>query len=404
MIHNLNRYPVAMVRGQGARLWDAAGREYLDLFAGFGGSILGHAHPDLVQALTHQAGRLWHVGNLFHTEPQTQLAEHLSGKGFGGQSFFGHSGADANEAAIKLARLFGKAQPGAARGPLGRYKIIATHHSFHGRFFGTMMATGQEKVRKGFEPLLPGFVHVPFNDLPALTNAIDAETVGIMVEPIQGEGGINVPTENYLAGLRQLANQHNLVLIFDEVWSGCGRTGRWFAYQHWNVMPDIMTLAKGVGGGLPVSVMCAQPKLAELFTPAGNHGVVAHATTLGGNCLSMAVAAEVFRVIERDNLLAHATQLGDHALIRLTKFARNHPAIKQVRGKGVFLGIELNPGTPGASGGWFKTGAEVVNRCMEKGVLLNATQDVVLRLAPPLTLTLKELDQALDVLENVLAG
>ncbi len=401
MVGNLNRYPVAMVRGQGSRLWDAQGRAYLDLFAGFGGSILGHAHPDLVRAVSAQAAQLWHVGNLFHTEPQTHLAEHIAKKGFGGRSLFSHCGADANEAALKLARLYGKARPGRAAGAHGRYKVLSTIHSFHGRFFGSMMATGQDKVRHGFEPLLPGFGYVPYNDLAAMAKAIDGETVAIMVEPIQGEGGINMPGEAYLAGLRRLCEEHDLVLIFDEVWTGCGRTARWFAYQHWNVTPDIMTLAKGVGGGLPVGVMCAGPKVAEYFTPRVNHGVVAHATTLGGNCLSMAVAVAVFEVIERDGLLAHAAALEKQAVDRLTAFARTHPQVKTVRGKGVFLGIELDPKAPGA---WFKSATEVVSRCMDQGVLINGTQDVVLRLAPPLVLTPAELHEGLDVIERIIAG
>ena len=401
MIINVGRNPIAMTHGQGAVLFDAEGREYLDLFAGFGGSILGHCHPDLVRAVSDQAGKLWHVGNLFHTEPQTRAAEAIARHGFGGRSFFCHSGADANEAAVKLARLYGKAHPGTAGAPSGgRFKIIAALGSFHGRTFGAMAATGQDKVRKGYEPLLPGFVHVPYNDLAAVRQAIDHQTVAIMVEPIQGEGGVVIPGDDYLPGLRALCDQQDLLLILDEVWTGCGRTGRYFAHQHWNVTPDIMTLAKGVGGGLAVGAMCATPRLAELFDPRVHHGV-AHATTLGGNCLAMAVSAAIFEVIERDGLLEHAEQLGRRAVDRLQHFAQNHPAVKAVRGKGLFIGIEVNPTAPGA---WFKNSAEVVHRAMERGLLINGTQETVIRLAPSLAITTEQLDRGLSVLESVLTG
>ncbi|MCC7192971.1 MAG: acetylornithine/succinylornithine family transaminase [Phycisphaeraceae bacterium] len=394
---NLPRYAVAMVRGEGCRLWDAEGKEYLDLFAGFGGSVLGHCHPEIVKAVNQQARTLWHVGNLLHTEPQTLLAETIAKHGFGGKSFFCHSGADANEAAIKIARLHGHKHPG-KNGP--RYKIISMLNSFHGRSFATMMATGQEKVRHGFEPWLNGFINVPFNDLEAIRNVLDNETIGILVEPIQGEGGCNIPDDNYFAALRKLCDERNMVLIFDEVWTGCGRTGKFFAHQHWGVIPDVMTLAKGVGGGLAVGVMCAGPRVWDHFDYR-KHGMVAHATTLGGNCLSMAVSARIFEVIERDGLLANATTLGEHVVDRLTKFRKKCSAIKQIRGKGLFLGIELNPSAKDA---WFKSAADVVNKCMEQGVLINGTQNTVLRLAPPIVITRKELDHGLDVIEAVIAG
>ncbi len=397
MTINFARYPIAMVRGQGSTLWDAEGKEYLDLFAGFGAGVMGHCHPDIVEAVTAQAKTLWHVGNLFHTEPQTHLAEAISRHGFGGRSFFCHSGADANEAAIKLSRLYGRANPG-PQGP--RFKVISTIDSFHGRTFATMMATGQDKVRAGYEPWLEGFSHVPYNNLGAMKAAIDAQTVAIIVEPIQGEGGINVPDEGYLPGLRRLADEHNLVLIFDEVWTGCGRTGRYFAHQYWNAVPDVMTLAKGVGGGLAVGVMCAGPRVADRFDYNVHHGV-AHATTLGGNCLSMAAAAAVFKVLERDNLVAKAEQLGRHAMDRMARFAKICPAVKDVRGRGLFIGIELNPAAKGA---WFKSATEVVNKAMERGLLINGTQNTVLRLAPPVVITRQELDRGLDLLERVIAN
>ncbi len=402
---NYPRHPIAMVRGEGSVLHDADGKQYLDLFAGFGAGILGHCHPDLVRVVTEQAHRLWHVGNLFHTEPQTLAAEQIFRHGFGGRSFFCHSGADANEAAIKLARLYGKKHPGKARSAsstpgeaYGRYKIISATGSFHGRSMGTMTATGQPKVREGFEPWPTGYVHVPYNNLPAITAAIDDETIAILVEPIQGEGGVNVPADDYLHGLRKLADERDLVLIFDEVWTGCGRTGRWFAHQHWNVTPDIMTLAKGVGGGLGVGVMCAGPRVADLYD-AQKHGVK-HATTLGGNCLAMAVTAEIFRVIERDLLLDHAAALGRYAVERLLAFSKKCPAISAVRGRGLFIGIDLDPANATA----FTNAADVVNRCMEQGVLINGTQNTILRIAPSLTITRQQMDDGLDVMERAISG
>lgn len=396
MIVNLPRYPIAIARGLNAEMWDANGKHYIDLFAGFGAGVLGHCHPDLVQAVTEQASKLWHVGNLLHTEPQVKLAEAIHKHGFGGRSYFCHSGADANEAAIKLARLHGKATPG----PRGkRFKVISAFHSFHGRSFSTMMATGQDKVRLGFEPWLEGFSHVPYNDLAAMEKAIDDQTVAIIVEPIQGEGGVNVPDAGYLAGLRQLADKHNLILIFDEVWTGCGRTGKYFAHQHWNITPDIMTLAKGVGGGLPVGVMCANEKAAAYFDYR-KHGSVAQATTLGGNCLSMAVAAKVFEVLERDNLVAKSVELGNDAVKQIENYAKGNPMVAKVRGRGLFIGIELNPAA--AKDGKGFNAAQMVQRCLDRGLLINGTQDVVLRLAPSLCIEKETLDKGLAILFDAL--
>ncbi len=395
MTINYGRYPIVMQRGEGCRLWDTTGKAYLDLFSGFGAGLLGHCHPDIVKAITEQAQTLWHVGNLMHTEPQTRLAQAIAKHGFDGRSYFCHAGADANEAALKLARLYGKGK---------RHKIISTLGSFHGRSFGTMPATGQDKVRQGFEPLTPGYTHVPYNDLPAVEKAIDPQTVVVLVEPIQGEGGIIMPTPDYLPGLRALCDQHDLLLICDEVWTGGGRTGQYFAHQHWNIVPDIMTLAKGVGGGLPVGIMCAHRRVADLFDYRVNGGV-AHASTLGGNCLSMAVGAAIFEVLERDNLVARATTLGQQIYAKLKPLIGN--GITEIRGKGLFLGIELPPapgssenapGTPGTPG------PDIVNQCMERGLLINATQNTVLRLAPPLTISDAELDEGLAILKDVICS
>ncbi len=399
---NYTRYPIAIVRGRGCELYDADGRRYLDLFAGFGAGILGHCHPDLVEAVIEQARTLWHVGNLLHTQPQTLLAERIAKHGFGGRSFFCHSGADANEAAIKLARLYGKAHPGP--GGVKRFKIITALGSFHGRSFGTMVATGQNKVREGFEPLLEGFSHVPFNDLEALRAAIDDQTVAVMLEPIQGEGGVNIPDDDYLLKVRRLCRERDVLLIADEVWTGCGRTGKYFAYQHWihrrDESPDIMTLAKGVGGGLPVGVMCARPEIAELYN-ARTQGGVKHATTLGGNCIAMAAAHMLFQVLERDRLVDHAASLGKYALDRMRRWVREIPAVKAARGRGLFLGLEIDPNAHGA---WFKAGADVVGRCLEHGLLINAAQQSILRLAPPLIIDREQLDEGLDLLESILRG
>ena len=404
---NYPRYPVAMVRGRGAMLEDAEGKSYLDLFAGFGAPVLGHCHPDLVEAVTQQAQRLWHVGNLFHTEPQTRVAEAIARLGFGGRSFFCHSGADANESALKLARLYGKHRPGEAAGELGRYKVVACQRSFHGRSFATMNATANPAVREGFAPHLPGYGHVAYNDLAAVEAAIDEQTVAVIAEPIQGEGGVHVPDADYWPGLRTLCDRHDLLLICDEVWTGCGRTGKTFAYQHWlndgDQAPDIMTLGKGVGGGLAVGVMCAKDRVAELYN-ARSQGGVKHATTLGGNCLSMAVTARIFEVLERNGLTARAAEMGSAAVERLSRWATGREDVVEVRGRGLFIGIQLRPGGADQPGGWFKSGAEVVAAAMDRGLLINATGSDVLRLAPPLTIEQQELDRGLDLLTEVIAG
>jgi acetylornithine/N-succinyldiaminopimelate aminotransferase len=393
---NYLRQPVAMVRGEGATLWDAEGGAYLDLFAGFGAGLLGHCHPDLVQAVTEQAQKLWHVGNLLHTEPQVRLAEHIAEHGFGSQSFFCHSGADANEASFKLARLYGRDNPG-ANGP--RYKVISASGGFHGRSFGTMAATGQSAVSDGFAPLPKGFSHVAFNDPATIEHAIEPETVAVILEPIQGEGGVIVPEVDYLSPVRRLCDKHDLLLICDEVWTGCGRTGRMFAHQHFGITPDVMTLAKGVGGGLAVGVMCARPELTHLVD-ASRHGVK-HATTLGGNAIAMAAAARVFEVIERDGLTEAASALGEQAMAQLDRFADKHEAVMTVRGQGLFIGIELNPTSKAA---WFDSAAEVFTTALRQGLLVNATKGNVIRLAPPLTIGQEQLSDGLDRLQCVIAG
>ena len=389
LIGNYARLPVVMARGEGSHLWDADGRRYLDLFAGFGGGILGHAHPALVRAVTEQASRLWHVGNTFHTEPQIELAERLNRAAFPGKAFFCHSGAEANEAACKLARLHGSANG------KGRWKIVSLTRSFHGRTLAMIAATGNPAVRAGFAPDVPGFIHVEAGDIEALESAVRADDAicGILMEPIQGEGGVHLYPEGYVQRVRALCDERDLALIFDEVWTGCGRTGRWFGHQHFTggdgkpVEPDIMTLGKALGGGLPVGAMYAKPRLADLLVP-GKHG-----STLGGNPICVAAARTVFDVIDREGLRDNAAALGEHAIARL----RNESSIRQkvaaVRGRGLFLGIELKEPAPG-----------LVERALAEGIIINVTAQKVVRLAPPINIARELLDEGLTTLVRVLAA
>lgn len=383
LIGNYARLPVVMVRGEGSRLWDSDGREYLDLFAGFGGSILGHCHPDLVRAAAEQANRLWHVGNTFYTVPQIEFAKQLGRHGFEGQAFFCHSGAEANEAACKLARLRGHQNGGK------RWKIISLNKSFHGRTLAMISATGNPQYRVGFEPQVPGFVQVDGGDFEQLAAAVDDETAGVIMEPIQGEGGINEYPADYPARVRRLCDERGVTLIFDEVWTGCGRTGRWFAHQWFEgVRPDVMTLGKAVGGGLPVGVMWARPEVAKLLVP-GTHG-----STLGANPICMAVARTIFEVIEREQLVARAQRLGARAVERLRGERKLADKIAQVRGRGLMLGIELKA-APAAG---------FVERALAKGVVINLTARQVVRLAPPINISDEDWDQGLDRVVQVLAA
>ncbi len=386
LIQNYARLPISMARGEGSILWDADGKRYIDLFAGFGGGILGHCHPDLVAAATGQAEKLWHVGNVFYTEPQIELAERFNRHAFAGQAFFCHSGAEANEAACKLARLRGQ-----DKSPR-RWKIISLHKSFHGRTLAMIAATGNPKVRVGFAPDVPGFLQVEPGDFDALAKAVDAETAGIIMEPIQGEGGINLYPEGYPQKVRQLCDEHGLTLIFDEVWTGCGRTGKWFAYQHFStptgniVEPDVITLGKALGGGLPAGAIYAKPEAAALMGP-GKHG-----NTLGGNPICMAVAKTIFDVIERDGLLTHAQAMGRHAVARLQTARRLEGKITEIRGRGLMLGVELK-----------SPGEKLVEKALERGVVINLTAQNVIRLAPAINISQNDWDAGLDILIDVLA-
>lgn len=376
VIANYTRYPVCLVRGEGSYVWDAEGRRYLDFFPGWGCNLLGHCPPRVVEAVQEQVAQLIHVPNTWYMEAQGLLARELSEKSFGGQCFFCNSGAEAIEAAIKLARLHGKP---------GRYKIITMLNSFHGRTMGAVSATGQPKYHQGFEPMLAGFQYAPFGDLDAVRKLIDHETCAILVEPIQGEGGINLPPAGYLAGLRELADQHHLLLTFDEVQAGMGRTGQWFAYQHWQVEPDVMTLAKGIAGGIACGALVAKQDIADKLKPG------MHASTFGGNPIACRAALAAIETIEQDGLLARAEQIGQRFRGHLEALQKHSPLIRELRIKGAMIGIELSV-----------DGAPFVNQCLERQLLINCTHGTVLRLLPALTITDEQIDEGCAILERVL--
>ncbi len=377
VIGNYTRYPVCLVRGEGSYVWDAEGNRYLDFFPGWGCGLLGHCPPQVVEAVREQVGTLIHVPNTWYTEPQGRLAEALAQRtGWGGQCFFCNSGTEANEAVIKMARLWG--------GP-ERYKIITMYNSFHGRTMGALSATGQPKYHQGVEPMLAGFVHVPFGDLDAVARHIDSETAAIMLEPIQGEGGINLPPAGYLEGLRQLADKHRLMLIFDEVQTGMGRTGHWYAHQDWAIVPDAVTLAKALAGGVACGGLIARPEFAAKLRPG------THAATFGGNPLACAAALATIETIEQQGLLERARQLEQQFRQRFEAMRARSPLIKEIRIKGVMIGVELTT-----------DGAPVVASCLEKKLLVNCTHGTVLRLLPSLLLSDAELNEGCDIIEEAL--
>lgn len=378
VIPNYTRNPILLVKGSGVDVWDAEGKRYLDLFSGWAVSLLGHCHPGVVKAIQTQAAKLQHAPNIYYTEPQGLLAKHISEKSFGGQCFFCNSGAEANEAAIKLARIHNAVS--------GRYKIITFSDSFHGRTIATVTATAQPKYHKGFAPLVEGFTYVPFNDLEALKKSVDDKTCAIMLETIQGEGGINIATKDFLQGMRKLCNEKGLLLILDEVQCGMGRTGKYFAYQHYNVEPDIMTLAKALGGGVAVGAMTAKKEIARSLVPGS------HASTFGGNPLACAAGVAVFETIEKENLLDNVITMGDYSVKQLKLLQNTCKIIKEVRGVGLMIGIELNT-----------SGTDLIKRCIQAGLFLNCTHDNVIRFMPPLNVKKEHIDEGLNILKSILS-
>jgi len=378
IIENYGRLPLAVARGQGAMIWDENGKAYIDLFPGFGGGgVGGHCHPAIVAAIHDQAERLLSHGNLFTSAPQVDLAMRITEHAFGGKVFYCHSGAEANEAALKLARL--------AAGE-GRYKIISFNNCFHGRTMGGLSLT-PEAFQKGFEPMLPGNVKVDMGDLDAVAGAIDDETAAVIIEPIQAEGGVNLPGVEFMQGLRKLCDDNELLLICDEVWTSPARTGKWFAYQHFDIAPDVMTLAKAVGGGLPVGVCVAAEKYADVLKP-GTHGC-----TMGGNPLCTAAGAAAMKLIEQENLLDRAVAIGRRVSQAITQ--ADCACVQEVRGKGALIGMQLAES---------KLAIDVLLACMDRGLIVCIAKNNVLRLAPALTTEDDLLDKGLDILIDVLRG
>jgi acetylornithine/N-succinyldiaminopimelate aminotransferase len=373
------RYPVAFVRGKGTRIWDADGKQYLDFFTGLAVNNLGHAHPRVVEAIRAQSEKLLHVSNVYYNEPAARLGALLIENSFADRVFFCNSGAEANEAAIKLARRHG------ARQLDGRYEILTVLGSFHGRTIATLSATAQEKYQSGFQPLLQGFRYVRFGDMAAMRAAVRPETVAILVEPIQGEGGVNVPPAGYLRQLRELCDEKGMLLMLDEVQVGMGRTGTLFAYEQEGIRPDVVTLAKAIGGGLPLGAMLTTEAIAASLD-AGAHG-----STFGGNPLTCAAGVAVIEALRRDGVLESCRVVGERLRERLLALAKKLPMIRDVRGRGLILGIELDrPGRP------------FVSAALERGLVINCTAETVIRLLPPLTLTDAEADEGFEILEGVL--
>ena len=375
------RYPAAMVKGEGCRLTDSSGREYLDFLSGIAVCSLGHCHPKVTAAIQSQAARLVHVSNLYYTEPQTDLAEILVARSFADKIFMANSGAEANEAAIKLARIHGGA---------GRYEIISLSGSFHGRTLATVAATGQPKFHRGFEPLPEGFCHAPFGDLAALEKMVTEKTCGILCEPLQGEGGVRPLGREYLKGIRTLCDKHDLLLIFDEIQTGLGRTGTLFAYQQLGVTPDIMTLAKALGNGLPIGAMLTTAEIAQSFVPG------THASTFGGNPVASAAAVATMGVLTEDGFLEDVRVRGEYFRGELQKLADKYPGLLSgVRGLGMILGLVLTE--EGVA-----LGTDIVNSMFDKGFLMNFAGNAVLRFVPPLIVTREEIDALVSGLAEVL--
>ncbi len=376
------RAPICLVRGEGVRVWDSDGREYLDFTGGIAVVALGHCHPRVTEAIREAAATLIHTSNLFYTAPQARLAKLLCEHSFGDRVFFCNSGAEANEAAIKLARKYAREHLAS-----DRYEIIAARNSFHGRTLATLTATGQEKYQRGFEPLVPGFKHVPYNDLRAVELALDSRTAAVLVEPIQGEGGVIVPDDDYLPGLRKLCDEAGALLILDEIQTGMGRTGKLWAYQHSGVEPDVMTLAKALANGIPIGAMITRDPIGQALTPGS------HASTFGGTPFVTAVGLAALETLLEEKLPERAARVGRHLTAGLQGLKARHPVIRDVRGKGLLLGVEMA-----------RPAAPVVTACREAGLLILTAGDTVLRLAPPLIVDEATCDRALAILGAALAA
>jgi acetylornithine/N-succinyldiaminopimelate aminotransferase len=381
LMNTYTRQPISIVRGRASKVYDLEGREYIDFVAGIAVNLLGHGHPDLVLAVQKQVQHLIHTSNLYYTEPQVRLAQTLVEHSFAQKVFFCNSGAEANEAAIKLARKYSYDKYGA-----DRYEIVTMNNSFHGRTMATLSATGQEKVQKGFAPLMPGFSHVTFNDLSEVERAITSKTAAVMLEPIQAEGGVHVADRGYMQGLRDLCRERDVLLIFDEVQTGMGRTGTLFCYEQFGMQPDIMTLAKGLGGGVPIGACLATEAVAHAFSPG------THASTFGGNPLACAAGLAVLRVLLDGKILDQGRRMGETLAKGLAVLKDRHRCVKEVRGLGLLQGVELDI-----------DGKAVVADCLARGLLINCTGDRVLRFVPPLIITEREIDRLLVALAQVLS-
>lgn len=382
LMNTYNRFPIVLRKGRGMKVWSSDGKEYLDFVGGVAVNCLGHCHPKVVVAIQKQAQRLIHVSNYYHIEPQIKLAKLLVENSFADKAFFCNSGAEANEAAIKLARRYFREHVG-----VNKFEIITAINSFHGRTIATLSATGQAKFKAGFEPLVPGFKHVDFDDIDAVDRAITKETCAVLMEPIQGEGGVKIPDPDYLRDLREVCDRHGILLILDEVQTGMGRTGKLFAYEHFGIKPDIVTLAKGLGGGVPIGAMLATDKVASGFQPG------THASTFGGNPLVCAAAVVTLEVLIEDGfILDQCRRMGKYFKKRLEEMKKEFPSvIADVRGMGLLIGMEL-----------IRDGAPIVKTCMDRGLLINCTAGNILRFMPPLIVTEKEIDHLIDVLEQTL--
>jgi len=373
------RYPLVAARGEGCWLTDIDGKRYLDFLAGVAVNNLGHCHPKIVAALQEQAGKLLHCSNFYHIPQQIELAELLCENSFGDRVFFCNSGAEANEAALKLVRRFS-----IDKYDDSRFEIITTENSFHGRTLATISATNQEKIRNGFGPVLPGFKYVPFGDIDAIKATISSKTCAIMLEPIQGEGGINIPPAGYLQAVRELCDQKELLLVFDEVQVGLGRTGTLFAYQHDNVEPDVMTLAKALAAGPPIGAMVAKEEYATTLGP-GTHG-----STFGGNPLLAAAGVAAMKVFLAGNVLKNSVTMGSYLNSKLTQLQTKYAFIAQVRGRGLMVGMELTI-----------DGGNIVKTALERGLLINCTAGKVIRFVPPLIITKNEIDQMIEIMDKI---